>query len=680
MVLQRRQIGVVWERRDQEEEQGGDVVRPARVIPPAAGRTAAGRARGMLAAANRAALAGWRLYWDQTRNYVADPDLRAEVEAELQGALDRRRAAAARRARRARDPEVRAAAQREAERLQKRVVSQLEIDIATLAARGRRLAWRLAAPAAVVAGPVVLLDAGVWQAVMAWPLAWGWLAVRGATLATSGGSVTPAVGGRAAARLPATPAATPGGQRDDDSATPGGEPGDGAAAPGGEPGGESATPGGEPATPGGPWATTTTAPGGEPGGESATPGGPWANTTATPGGTPAMAVAPPPLATRQRGAPHAVIPIGPPTRSPLVGQTTPLDLWRDPVVWGVDATGAPVASVLPGQPGLLIGGVSGSGKSVAAHNVLCAAALDPHVQLWLVDGKRVELTYYRGIAHRYLGEPDVEAFSALVQELADEKNRRLQAIEGRAVKLTAENWERFGMPPIILHVDEMQIYTLQGRAGQDAATQLALLASQCRAVGIFVSVATQRPTAQVVPPLLANNLTLKLALRCEDASQSNTILGEGMAGRGYRADRFTADQHGAAYYRGEVGLPVALRTSYLHIPDEGEDGEDHVRAIIRRAAGWRRDAGTLPARSAPVRDTRIVRAALAVLDRLGTDRATREVLARELGMGDDALRGELRRAGVCAPRTIRCGDVTGRGWHRRDLEAALSQDAACDVT
>src|SRR5690606_13469052 len=447
----------------------------------------------------------------------------------------------------------------------------------------------------------------------------------------------------------------------------------------------------EPATPGGPWANTTTAPGGESGGEPATPGGQQNNEPATPGGqrddepatpggAPAMAVPPPPLATRQRVAPHAVIPIGPPTTSPLVGQTRPLNLWRDPVVWGVDATGEPVASVLPGQPGLLIGGVSGSGKSVAAHNVLCAAALDPHVQLWLVDGKRVELTYYRGIAHRYLGEPDVEAFSALVQELVDEKNRRLQAIEGRAVKLTAENWERFGMPPIILHVDEMQIYTLQGRAGQDAATQLALLASQCRAVGIFVSVATQRPTAQVVPPLLANNLTLKLALRCEDASQSNTILGEGMAGRGYRADRFTADQHGAAYYRGEVGLPVALRTSYLHIPDEGEDGEDHVRAIIRRAAGWRRDAGTLPARNAPVRDTRIVRAALAALDRLGTDRATREVLARELDMSDDALRGALRRAGVCAPRTIRCGDVTGRGWHRRDLEAALSQDAACDVT
>jgi len=363
-----------------------------------------------------------------------------------------------------------------------------------------------------------------------------------------------------------------------------------------------------------------------------------------------------------------------------VGQTRPLNLWRDPVVWGVDATGEPVASVLPGQPGLLIGGVSGSGKSVAAHNVLCAAALDPHVQLWLVDGKRIELTYYRGIAHRYLGDPDVGAFSALVQELVDEKNRRLQAIEGRAVKITAENWRRFGMPPIILHVDEMQIYTLQGRAGQDAATQLALLASQCRAVGIFVSVATQRPTAQVVPPLLANNLTLKLALRCEDASQSNTILGEGMAGRGYRADRFTADQHGAAYYRGEVGLPVALRTSYLHIPDEGEDGEDHVRAIIRRAAEWRRDAGTLPARNAPVRDTRIVRAALAALDRLGTDRATREALARELDMSDDALRGALRRAGVCAPRTIRCGDVTGRGWHRHDLEAALSQDAVCDVT
>lgn len=368
------------------------------------------------------------------------------------------------------------------------------------------------------------------------------------------------------------------------------------------------------------------------------------------------------------------VPIGPPSISPLVGRTEPLDLWRDPVVWGIDASGGPVTSILPGQPGLLIGGVSGSGKSVAAHNLLCTAALDPHARLWLVDGKRVELAYYRGIAHRYLGDPDVAAFTALVDELVAEKDRRLEAIEGRSVKITATNWQKFQMPPIILHIDEIQIYTLQGKAGQDAATQLALLASQCRAVGIFVSVATQRPIREVVPALLANNLTLKLALRCEDAGQSNTVLGDGMAGRGYRADQFTADQHGAAYYRGEVGHPVPLRTTYLHIPDEGEEGEDHVRSIVERAVELRREAGTLPDGGGRVRDSQIVFDALAVLDRLAVDRITRDALAAELGCTGEEVRDRLRAAGVRPPHAIRVdGDSSARGWYRKDLADALEE-------
>ncbi|MGH8902395.1 MAG: FtsK/SpoIIIE domain-containing protein [Egibacteraceae bacterium] len=40
---------------------------------------------------------------------------------------------------------------------------------------------------------------------------------------------------------------------------------------------------------------------------------------------------------------------------------------------------------------LLLGGEPGAGKSVAQSMLIATAALDPDVDLWLLDGKRVEL-------------------------------------------------------------------------------------------------------------------------------------------------------------------------------------------------------------------------------------------------------------------------------------------------
>lgn len=365
--------------------------------------------------------------------------------------------------------------------------------------------------------------------------------------------------------------------------------------------------------------------------------------------------------------------VGPPSTSPLVGRTHPVDVWTEAVRWGLDPYGAPVETVLPGNPGLLTGGVSGSGKSVASHQMLCHVALDPHAQLWLVDGKMLELVHYEGIAHRHLGGPDLEAFSEMINDLDAEIQRRTRAIAGKTVKITGRNWEQYDAPFILFHIDEIQLFTLQGKEGQKLAQRLALLASVCRALGVFISVATQRPEDSVTPPLLCNNLVLKLALRTEDASQSNTVLGNGMAGRGYRSDRFTADQKGASYYRGEVGDPFPLTTGFLRIPDEDEGGPDHVRDIVRVATELRREAGTLPpVEEGPSREERleVVADALAAMEEAGVDRMSRVELAEAMGWDDDdALRVELTAAGVCAPHSL--AGVSGRGWYRKDLEAAM---------
>ncbi|RCV49754.1 hypothetical protein, partial [Marinitenerispora sediminis] len=156
-------------------------------------RTAAGaaeRARHVLATGHTYAALAWLRYWDVAMGYVMDPELRQEMVDQAERDLDHKRVAAAKKARRALSPEDKRAAQREIARLERRCVSELEVDARTLAARSGRLLRRLALPAAVVVGPVLMAANGMWIGVLIWPAAWGWLAVQGRAHAIAEGTTT----------------------------------------------------------------------------------------------------------------------------------------------------------------------------------------------------------------------------------------------------------------------------------------------------------------------------------------------------------------------------------------------------------------------------------------------------------------------------------------------------------
>src|SRR5664280_508103 len=78
-----------------------------------------------------------------------------------------------------------------------------------------------------------------------------------------------------------------------------------------------------------------------------------------------------------------------------------LSLW-DPVPVGVDENGQPVTVTLP-ERNLLLGGEPGAGKSVALSQLVAAAALDPACELFLLDGKLVELSRWAPCAQATAG-------------------------------------------------------------------------------------------------------------------------------------------------------------------------------------------------------------------------------------------------------------------------------------
>lgn len=378
---------------------------------------------------------------------------------------------------------------------------------------------------------------------------------------------------------------------------------------------------------------------------------------------------------------------GPPIMSPLIGRETAFDVWSERIYMGRSPRGQ-VVSFSPIGKAMLTGGEPGSGKSVADDQVLCAVALDPNTQLVLADAKRVELAVYKRIAAEYLTKPDPDAYLSMIEWLVAEMDRRYEVMEDAGVvKITAKNWRRLDCPFLLFHTDEVQFFTTSKLGGKDGdiTKGLADLVGRGRAAGLFTSVATQRPAAEVVPTRLRDIMTTKLAMMCFTNAASDTILGQGMASKGYSGAQFDKDHKGAGWLHAEGSAPVQIRTGYLHKPDEGEAGNDDVRDIVDVAYRLRSAAGTLPySESNP--DVILVSTLLDIVG--GADGMwTQDLLPRLNRVEEfaDMAAGELakRLRAILAepdfgPKGLWLEDEQGKqrsrnGYARADLERALQR-------
>ena len=211
------------------------------------------------------------------------------------------------------------------------------------------------------------------------------------------------------------------------------------------------------------------------------------------------------------------------------------------VAIGKDVEGNSIVSDLAKMPHLLIGGTTGSGKSVAINGMIMSIlmrATPAEVRLIMIDPKRVEFTPYNGIPHLYV--PVVteckEAASALAWAVA-EMERRLKEFSKMGVrnigqynaKIFKQNEEaeneqdkRDQEPYIVVIIDELA--DLMMNVGKEVEFSIARLAQLARAAGIHLIVATQRPSTNVVTGLIKANITNRMAFNVASGIDSRVIL------------------------------------------------------------------------------------------------------------------------------------------------------------
>lgn len=140
---------------------------------------------------------------------------------------------------------------------------------------------------------------------------------------------------------------------------------------------------------------------------------------------------------------------------------------------GKDAEGRPYVADLAGAPHMLIGGSTGSGKSVCIHSIIMSILLrasPQEVKLLLIDPKRVELPVYNGIPHLYDPNQDPdnvrvitdpkEAAKALqsVVKVMDHRFKKLSSSMARDIDQYNEKMRAEGRPIepfIVVIIDEL---------------------------------------------------------------------------------------------------------------------------------------------------------------------------------------------------------------------------------
>lgn len=204
---------------------------------------------------------------------------------------------------------------------------------------------------------------------------------------------------------------------------------------------------------------------------------------------------------------------------------------------GKDVEGHSIISDLSQMPHLLIGGTTGSGKSVSINAMIMSIlmrATPSEVRLIMIDPKRVEFTPYNGIPHLYVPvvtEPR-EAASALSWGVA-EMERRLKvfsAAEARNIgqynakvqQGLMEDESATEMPYLVIIIDELA--DLMMNVGKEVEFSISRIAQLARAAGIHLIVATQRPSTNVVTGLIKANITNRIAFNVASGIDSRVVL------------------------------------------------------------------------------------------------------------------------------------------------------------
>jgi len=253
---------------------------------------------------------------------------------------------------------------------------------------------------------------------------------------------------------------------------------------------------------------------------------------------------------------------------------------RIPIALGKDVYGKTLVADLAAMPHLLIGGTTGSGKSVCINCILMSFLYrfsPDDLRLILIDPKQVEMQVYNSIPHLVVPvvtDPKkvmlalrwvINEMELRYQILAKVGVRNIASFNSRTIapvapspqlELNVPDADEDGedelpdapirvprdtdlvipakLPYIVVIVDELA--DLMQTAPADVESAVARITAKARAAGIHLIVATQTPRREVVTGVIKTNIPARVAFQVPSGLDSRVILdengAENLLGRG----------------------------------------------------------------------------------------------------------------------------------------------------
>lgn len=273
-----------------------------------------------------------------------------------------------------------------------------------------------------------------------------------------------------------------------------------------------------------------------------------------------------------------------------------VDLFK-PVAFGTDQRGRWVEITLMYIAGV-IGAIPRMGKTFLLRLLLLIAALDARAELHTYDLKGTGDLDPVGdrVSHRHRAGDDDEDIEYAINDLRalrEELRRRTKAIRNlprdvcpeSKVTSTLADKPSLGLHPIVVGVDECQVWFEHEKYGKEFEEICTDLVKRGPATGIVLLLATQRPDAKALPTGISANASARFCLKVMGQLENDMVLGTSAYKRGVRATMFSWGDKGIHYFVGE-GADARIVSAVF---------ADAVLAdqIALRARKAREDAGRL---------------------------------------------------------------------------------------
>lgn len=244
-----------------------------------------------------------------------------------------------------------------------------------------------------------------------------------------------------------------------------------------------------------------------------------------------------------------------------------------PLALGKDVSGKPIVSIIDKMPHLLIAGATGSGKSVCINTIIMSIlykSSPEDVKLLLIDPKVVELSVYNGIPHLLIPVvTDAKKSAFALNWAVNEMEKRYKLFAQNSVRdITSYNGKQNEtngekLPKIVIIIDELA--DLMMVAAQEIEDYICRLAQMARAAGMYLIVATQRPSVDVITGTIKANIPSRISFSVSSQVDSRTILD--MAG----AEKLLG-KGDMLFYPSFYSKPTRLQGAFI--------GEEEVEKVV----------------------------------------------------------------------------------------------------